>query len=319
MLALVMVAGLLTGCTNTASGGQSTNPPAQTQTPENTPESTPENTPSDEPTYKTPSRDYTEWQEYTDEQYLAEDVDAKQIAYQINGDGEVQSFKSYVMYNLYEDGMATVHAYMVSDDSGRLYTYYGYWANMDDDHLFVGTLYYTVSMMPGICTIGYTNELYKNDGVFEPFQCTLSLGFQNAGLFSRTLDMPASDGEIKFSSVADFVAFCESESNVKTAYSDEAPAQDDSNPAYKFSGSLGNFLATDVILRDNKTAKLSCEQASVEVEGSWAANDDGTLLITFNGEDIVVASDGNGGYEPFSVTITAGGEEREIELSQVTE
>lgn len=81
---------------------------------------------------------------------------------------------------------------------------------------------------------------------------------------------------------------------------------------YVFTGSVGAFLATTITLNADGSATMVCEQAMMDRTGTWTANGDGQLTVTFAEETIEIPDPS----QPFTVAVSAGGYVVDIEMTQ---
>lgn len=162
--------------------------------------------------YKNPTVDYETWQEYTPEQYVAEDLSEKAIAYQFTGVSNPETSKKdvSVKIDLYEDGFVR----MTQSDEGKSvsFYYYGYWTNLDDEEIFLAFTCYSYqgptvegrAENGAIAALDYTYDLTEEDGAFT-FGLNFCLGFADGGQYVRSLDAAGSD-EIAFETEEDWMA-----------------------------------------------------------------------------------------------------------------
>ena len=157
--------------------------------------------PQDTTNYKSPTLAEDVWQNYTPEDYLAEDVSTKKIMYQVLGEGTVSSGGEDLPYcailNLYEDGESVLSVY----GRGRRANYYGYWTNEGDEYLWFCVTCYTMEGVPGVCTIDYSYDL---TGHFDEITLNIALGFADGGQFIRNMPL-GSDGSVNYASADDFL------------------------------------------------------------------------------------------------------------------
>lgn len=143
--------------------------------------------------YKTPTVEYDVWQEHSPEQYVQEDVSEKVIAYQFTGVSDETSKKNVsVKIDLYEDGFARMA--QTVEGNGVQFYYYGYWANMDDEAIFLAfTCYsYEADTIEGVVTHGdfrtldYSYDLVEEENAFT-FGLNFCLGFADGGQYVRSM------------------------------------------------------------------------------------------------------------------------------------
>lgn len=166
-------------------------------------------------TYKIPTSDVTVWQGYEPEQYEAEDVSTKEIAYQFVTYYSNEKNIS-IMVNLYEDGFARMTQYSEGRQGVIDFYYYGYWTSMDDDYIYLNFSCYSWAgeddpdngMANGdICTVDYAYELRETDGVFA-FSLNACLGFADGGVYVRSADV-TSDGSVQYQTEEEFVKYAD--------------------------------------------------------------------------------------------------------------
>lgn len=115
---------------------------------------------------KPQTKDYTG---YTEEQWLAEDVDSKTISYQFTGSwslGGEYAMEYNVIVNLYEDSALVAKA--VKGEGG--YTFYGYWSekNTEDGKELSLTNKFGSNLDGGLIAHEYNYTLYEeSDGGFS--------------------------------------------------------------------------------------------------------------------------------------------------------
>lgn len=154
--------------------------------------------------YKTPTVDYETWQEYTPEQFAAEEVSEKAVAYQFTGVGAEANINRNVSVkmDLYEDGFARLTQSV--EGNGVNFYYYGYWTNLDDEEIYVAfTCYsYEGATVEGAVTHGetrtvdYSYDLVEEEGAFT-FGLNICLGFADGGQYVRSIDI-SGDGAVAF-------------------------------------------------------------------------------------------------------------------------
>ena len=136
--------------------------------------------------YKTPTVDEDIWQGYSPKDYVAEDVSAKAIAYQLTGHADVDAggpMPFDAILNLYEDGEAVLTTYGMN----RATIYYGYWTNENDENLWFCD--YNVpqrrkgSRHAACCGVGQ-NCYIKQSRVAVAGNCTACLSHLHKGNYS---------------------------------------------------------------------------------------------------------------------------------------
>lgn len=266
VIAMVVTVGILCGIVTfhvnalVADGGH-TGP----DTSQNTPGQGTPGTPDDDsrPTpdqpqskYKTPTTSEEVWQSYSGQDYAAEDVSSKTIAYQIAGHGEVDAGGPVpfdILLDLYEDGMIRMTAY----GRGNAYDYYGYWTNVDDENLWFCVAYYAVHGQEKICTIDYSYDL---TGMFDEVTVNIALGLADGGQFVRQMPVGGSDGTVKHPSIDRWLA------DLGYQAPDFSQAQPTPTPEATPAPETGDVLFS--FLSDSENFLLDC-------------NADGTYTFTF--------------------------------------
>lgn len=163
--------------------------------------------PTDEPSskYKKPTKELSYWQDMSSDKLVNEDRDAKTVAYQFVVDGaEVGEQKRVydIIMNLYDDGFASLVQYKT--DGGYVTDYYGYWANMNDENIYLGFACHTNTTQPGtVCGVSYSYNLSETDGMFDTFGLNLALGFGEGGVFVRNYDV-SGDGKVTYATLAEY-------------------------------------------------------------------------------------------------------------------
>ncbi|MDE6589311.1 MAG: hypothetical protein K2K53_02960, partial [Oscillospiraceae bacterium] len=151
--------------------------------------------------YKSPSQEESVWQDYTPEDYLAEDVSAKTVVYQLTGEGKVgagdQDVPFQAILNLYEDGESVLSVYGMD----RASNYYGYWTNENDEYLWFCVTCYTMEGAAGVSTIDYSYDL---TGHFDETTINIALGFADGGQFVRNIPI-SGDGSVQYASAEEFL------------------------------------------------------------------------------------------------------------------
>lgn len=150
--------------------------------------------------YLSPTTPEEVWQNYSKEDYVAEDVSSKPIAYQLIGYAEVDAGGPTpfdAILNLYGDGEAVLSVYGM----GRATEYYGYWTNEKDEHLWFCVTCYTMEGASGVCTIDYAYELTEH---FNEVTVNIALGFADGGQYVREMPI-GGDGSVTYTSTEEFL------------------------------------------------------------------------------------------------------------------
>ena len=252
-------------------------------------------------TYLTPTRDYTEWQEYTSEELVAEDISEKEIAYQFSEEDVILSERNYdVLVNFFTDGFVQIRQYYLT--GGYYTTYYGYWANMDDEYIYMGISCHTCShsSYTGVVYgISYSYTLTIGDEGFETFGINLTLGFAEGGQYIRSYDMSGT-GEVIYATVEDF--------ETQIGYvSDSDDDDDDDSDDDTDSGEEATEVATleggytSIVLYSDGTYVFSYS-TYVSESGTWSYEDSVFSITTAGGNTITAEEDEDGAL---SFTYTA--------------
>ena len=248
-------------------------------------------------TYLTPTRDYTEWQEYTSEELVAEDISEKEIAYQFSAEDIELSEREYdVLVNLYADGYAQIRQYYLT--GGYYVVYYGYWANMNDEYLYFGISCHTnsYSTYEGVIYgISYSYTLTIGDDGFETFGLNLALGFAEGGQFVRSYDM-SGDGTVVYATVGEF----ETQIGwVSTDTDDTDDDTDDEEEEVTEVATLSGGYTTIVLYSDG--TYVFAYQSYVSESGTWSY-EDGVFSITTAGGSTYTAEEDEDGTLGFTYT-----------------
>ena len=67
---------------------------------------------------------------------------------------------------------------MIKDGMGRASNYYGYWTNVEDDHLWFGVTCYDMESQEDTRTIDYSYDLTRH---FDSFTANITLSFADGG------------------------------------------------------------------------------------------------------------------------------------------
>ena len=239
-------------------------------------------------TYLTPTRDYTEWQEYSEEELAAEDVSDKEIAYQFSQEDVDLSDRNYdVLVNLYEDGYAQIRQYYL--DGSYVMVYFGYWANMDDEYIYFGITCHacSYSSYQGIVYgISYSYSLTITDGTFDTFGLNVAMGFGEGGVYVRSFDM-SGDGSVVYASASDFEEQIGYEGD---DISVSGSSDEDSGEAEEVATLEGTF--TEIVLYSDGTYVFSYPGMSLTESGTWSYSD-GVLTLTTDGGSVYSSEDGS--------------------------
>lgn len=290
-IAAVSVAGL-TACGN-----------EDAKEPDSTPkqEQTGDNNKADEG-YKTPTRDYTEWQDYSQDQYLAEDVSAKKMVYQFTSPVELEGENSLIFVNLYEDGFLTA----LQMRGSAAFKYYGYWANMEDN-LFAEVTCYRMFGSTDMYAIDYSYSLTMNNGTFDEFEWNASLGLADGGQYVRAAGVSGT-GEVVYATEEECIQYANKTLGVTVS---DNPGSSD--PSDNEQGGSENNTEGEVLLswteKDGKPYTLECykdgtnqfgyESVGLKETGTWAwsnwtftlTNQNGTVITAQMDEAYVLSLD----------------------------
>ncbi len=247
------------------------------------------NNPQSEGNYKTPTVAEDVWQGYTPEDYLAEDVSAKTIVYQltgsatIEGGGEAKQFDAIL--NLCEDGESVLSVY----GRGHRYDYYGYWTNEEDDHLWFCVACYTIEGMDGVCTIDYSYDL---TGHFDEITINIALGFADGGQFVRNMPI-GGNGSVSYASAEDFLREKGWEPTQAPSGSGNPVGGGEGNdaegePLFRFTSDSENYLLDCYA---DGTYKFTFVTAGLVESGEWTWKDWTFSLTDSNGKVTVADKD----------------------------
>ena len=249
------------------------------------------NTSSDEPviTYKTPTKPVEHWQNYTQKQFYEEDFFSKPIAYQFTAkdiDFHNNANKYNLLINLFEDGEVVISQYIVG---GSIYfDYYGYWANLDNESLYMGVSCY--SMGGSVVGISYSYNLTKTAEAFDTFGVNIALGFKEGGVFVRNTDINGT-GEVKYATVKDFEDEISFTRGSRPAYDDPNKEETKTVQAVMDTTSLTSTMTlfTDHTFQfDYKSSA-----ASITELGTWSYEEDVFAITINDGETITATLDGD--------------------------
>ena len=238
--------------------------------------------------YKSPTLAEDIWQAYTPEDYLAEDVSAKTIVYQLSGEGKVGAGDEDVPFNailnLYEDGESVLSVYGM----GRASNYYGYWTNEGDEYLWFCVTCYTMESAPGVCTIDYSYEL---TGHFDETTVNIALGFADGGQFVRNIPI-SGDGSVEYASAEEFLTSLGwvPAPPVEATPAPE-PSQQPSNegePLFSFVSDSENYLLDCYA---DGTYVFTFVTAGLVETGNWRWQDWTFMLTDANGQEITAEMD----------------------------
>lgn len=241
----------------------------------------------DEFEYKTPTRNFAEWQEYTKEQYVAEDVSSKTVVYQFSAeDVALREGRYYdILINLYADGFAKISQYCCAD--GYVIEYYGYWTNMDDS-IYFGVSCHTNTRMPNkTYGISYSYNLTWQDGAFADFGLSLALGFAEGGQFVRSYTM-SGDGTVVYEAEEKFeerIGFKQADFG---GGEDEKPGDETKELLFSFKSDSENYLLD---FNKDGTYKFMFKTAGLEEEGTWEWKNWTLTIINKNGKSTVATRD----------------------------
>ncbi|MCX4313565.1 MAG: hypothetical protein OSJ83_06895 [Clostridia bacterium] len=211
--------------------------------------------------YKTPTKAFAEWQEYTNIQYAKEDVSTKTIAYQfVKEDVDLSGREYDILVNLYDDGFAQIRQYKTDENYATIY--YGYWANMEDSIYMATVCHLNTSMGGTVYGISYSYNLTYENGAFADFGLNVALGFAEGGQFVRNL-MVGGSGAVVYQTVKDF------EQHIGVSITVPAPSEKPEEPEEP----------TDPTVKTMKelTTKLNL---GVEVTFTLTMKSDGSFVIT---------------------------------------
>ena len=248
------------------------------------------NDPQGEANYKSPTQPETVWQAYTPEQYVAEDISGKAIAYQLTGEGIVSADADYTfhaMLNLYEDGLSILSVY----GRERRSDYYGYWTNEDDDHLWFNVTCYTMSGVAGVCTIDYSYDLTNH---FDEITINVALGFADGGQFVRDMPLGGGDGTVQYASADEYLTGlgwiptepAEPEPTPDPSEGSQSPS--DANLLFSFLSDSENFLLD---CYDDGTYEFTFATVGLKEQGTWTWKDWTFTLTDAKGKETVATMD----------------------------
>lgn len=241
------------------------------------------------PTIKAPTKDVSVWQDYTAEQYVAEDVSGKALSYQFTGSVAVEGMDgtNYLCINLYEDGLVNV-----LQANGNVFKYFGYWTNMDDSVYFC-VAHYKVYGDAKTYTIDYSYNLTLSDNAFGAFEFNMTLGLQDGGQYIRICPV-SGDGGTAYATEETFINYAAQQNGVTLPTTDK-PAETPStgnafnyDPAgFVFTGSAyDGYLVQTVTLAADGAATVETKMGGTvndQASGAatWSLSEDKILSVTF--------------------------------------